>query len=709
MGIGLALKYWTKSLNFALCALVTLLFIVYDKSIHVSTNLLSFLPDGKGKEAFELYNHFKNSKEILVASEGFTKESLARIKAIETQFTQEGNLSLESAIAPNQSRLAYTKTYAFYLKSLHTDTHSSLHDTLTKLHDSMTSNPYYLSIDTSDPLGYFTPKEQKISLSIRDGHLALGNYGYMSVFSLKDTSGSIESYQTAYDYVHHALQGMENIRLFSPTFYFVENSQKIQDDITFLVILSTVLLLALYIFIIRNIALLLNTIATLATSALISYLLVGFIWGEVSVFVLAFGNAIGTLAIDYMFHYYFYGHYEHNKGFSRSVLYGFLTTCGGFLLFSWVDFPLIQQVCVFAIISLFCSYIQFVFIFPYIGFKKAQPYGVLHVSIKLPYRAIAIASLIAIVALSPFLHLDTDIKHLDYQNIPLQKEEHFFKKSIKKESSLPIVLEASSLDELIARARLVEDKFKNASIPLAYVLDKSTFEAREKALRSLALENKRLSLQQEATAIGFREGLFANAYNDTALYPAYKALDIATLKTMGFDVVEKSGTFFTYGLIERHEQSLLSSYPFITAIDAKEIFIGSLQTIMHQLLIGGALAVAFIVGMLFFTCKNSLTLSASFVLLPTALIIVSCLIGGFSIAHLFMLFITMLFGIDFGIYMSSKESFSDGTRSAIFFSIVDTFAGFGVLVFSDIGALHDMGLVSCIGTGAILVLLMGKK
>lgn len=118
---------------------------------------------------------------------------------------------------------------------------------------------------------------------------------------------------------------------------------------------------------------------------------------------------------------------------------------------------------------------------------------------------------------------------------------------------------------------------------------------------------------------------------------------------------------------------------------------------------------AFIFFMLWMVCRKTIALSSSFVLLPTALILLFALMGTFTIAHIFMLFIMMLFGIDYGIYMSSDDSFKDGTRSAIFFSIIDTFAGFGVLIFSDIGALHAMGLVSCIATGAILVLLMGRK
>lgn len=677
--------------------------------MHVSTNLLSFLPEGKSKEAFEIYSHFKSSKEVFIATEGFNKDSLTKIKTIEEKLLATDLLKLESNITPNAKLIEYTKNNAFYLKNLNKETSFSIHDALKDLYTKMINNPYYTSIDATDPLGYFSPKEQKISINIRDGHLALGDFGYLSVFSIKDTSNTIESYETIYNLLHQELKGIENVRVFSPTFYFVENSQKIQDDVTFLIVLSTILLLVLYIFIIKNIYLLINTIATLASSALLSFLLIGMIWSEVSVFVLAFGNAIGTLAIDYMFHYYFYGHYESKKKFNTSVFYGFLTTFGGFLIFAWVDFPLIQQVCVFAMISLILSYLQFVFLFPLIGFKKAQPYTTFHFSVPLPYRIIAFLSLLTIALSIPFLRLDTNIKNLDYQNTALMQEEKFFKDAIKKEGSIPLLIEANSIDQLITYSRIIQENFKNATVPLSYFFDKSFYEQRTREIQSLALEQKKANIEEEATKLGFREGFFNNAYNQTLLYPNYHELTLDTLQEMGFDIIFREGKYYSYALVKNSDRGLLAPFTFASSIDAKEMFFTSLEKIAHQLLLGGVLAIAFIFFMLWMVCRKTLTLSANYVLLPTALILLFALFGNFTIAHIFMLFIMMLFGIDYGIYMSSDNSFKDGTRSAIFFSIIDTFAGFGVLVFSDIGALHAMGLVSCVATVAILVLLMGRK
>lgn len=705
----MALKSVIKSLNIALFALIGTLFFFYHTSVHVSTNLLFFLPEGKGKEAFEIYTHFKNSKEVLIATEGFNKESLSTIKTIEKKLLASNLLTLESAITPNAKLLAYTQKNAFYLKNLNTNTTPTVHEKLQSLYDGMLKNPYYTSVDATDPLGYFSPKEPKIALNIRDGHLALGDFGYLSVFSINEASNTLEQYKTIYTLVHQELAGMHNVRLFSPSFYFVENAQKIQDDVTFLILLSTVLLLVLYGFMIKNISLLINTLASLASSALLSFLLVGMVWSEISVFVLAFGNAIGTLAVDYMFHSYFYGHYEGKKRFNTSVFYGFLTTFGGFFIFAWVDFPLIAQVCLFAMFSLTLSYLQFVFLFPLIGFKKAQPYSLFHVSIPLPYRAIALLSLLGIVLSVPFLHLDTNIKNLDYQNTALMQEEKFFKEGLKKEGFMPLLIEADSIDTLIKHANTVHKSFKNATVPLSYFFDKTFYEQRKKELEALHVNELKADINAQATRIGFREGFFKNAYSEALLNPSYEELSSKTLHDMGFDVVLHEGKYYTNALIKQSEQTTIQHLPFVSSIDAKEMFLNALETISHQLLLGGALVLGFMALMLWRLCSKTLALSSSFLLFPAALILGVGLVQGFNIMHLFMLFIVMAFGIDYGIYMGASNHAHLSTKNAIIFSLLSTFAGFGVLIFSDIGALHAMGLVASLGTGAIFVLVMGRE
>jgi predicted exporter len=84
-------------------------------------------------------------------------------------------------------------------------------------------------------------------------------------------------------------------------------------------------------------------------------------------------------------------------------------------------------------------------------------------------------------------------------------------------------------------------------------------------------------------------------------------------------------------------------------------------------------------------------------------------LGFVNILQIFMLFVIVSLSIDYGIYMSQK-GVSIQTQRAILFSLMSTFAGFGVLVFSSIGVLFYIGEVATLGLLAIFILLfLGEK
>ena len=703
----MALKSWNKYANIAIFIITLLAFLGLKDTVHLSSNLITFLPQGKSKEAFETYSHFKNAKEVMIAVEGFDEKALKRLKTIEEHLIQSGLVNLESEIKPHPKLLSYAQKYPFYLKEFAPEQNQSVSAKLQALYRTITTGAYYLPIDKSDPLGYFKPHVKVKDFDLKNGHLALGDFGYLSVFSIKNTASTLENYQIIYDAVHHEVKDYKNVHVFSSTFYFVENAKKIREDVNFLIAVSTFLLLALYIVMIKNVALLFNTLATLLSSIMLSFLVLSLFWSEISLFVLAFGGAMSTVAIDYMFHHYFHGYYERQKAFNRSVFFGFLTTIGGFFIFSWVDFLLIKQLCVFAVLCLSLSYIQFVFLYPRIGFSQKHSFSGLRFSFPLPYRSIAILSTLAIVAMLPFLHVNTTIQNLDYQNKPLMHEEQFFKDAMKKSNVLPLMIEASSIDELIARSNLLKAHFAKAIVPLSYFFDKTFYDKRSAELDALNFADINTLLQKEAETIGFRKDFFQDAYAPNLIHPLYEALSMQTLQEMGFNVVFNNGRYFSTALIQRSERSLLSSFDFVHVIDAKEMFLDSLQNITHQLLMGGIISFCLIFGILFKVCRNHFMLSASYVLFPTALILAFC-VGNLSIIHLFMLFIVMSLSIDYGIYVALAKDEEQETKSAILFSLISTFAGFGVLIFSNVGALHFMGLVTTIGIGGIFLLLMGR-
>ena len=71
--------------------------------------------------------------------------------------------------------------------------------------------------------------------------------------------------------------------------------------------------------------------------------------------------------------------------------------------------------------------------------------------------------------------------------------------------------------------------------------------------------------------------------------------------------------------------------------------------------------------------------------------------------HLFSLIILIAIGIDYGIYMSNSNKQTQ-TVLAIKYSLLSTFAAFGVLVFSSITALSSIGIVISLGVSSIYIL-----
>jgi len=113
--------------------------------------------------------------------------------------------------------------------------------------------------------------------------------------------------------------------------------------------------------------------------------------------------------------------------------------------------------------------------------------------------------------------------------------------------------------------------------------------------------------------------------------------------------------------------------------------------------------------MLFLSVKKRFLYALNYIIFPlsfTLAILVS--LDSINIMHLFSLIILIAIGIDYGIYMSNSDKPSN-TMLAIKYSLLSTFAAFGVLIFSTIVALNSIGMVITLGCGAIFILIKVMK
>lgn len=659
---------------------LVLFFLAYisDSFSKINTSLDTIMVGGEKKELLERFNEFGFSKKLLVFVDGVDAKSLQKIKLIDEILLKNSSITL---VKNSSSFSEYQKEYIVFSYP-----QIFIKDELEKLKQNILNAEFSYFVDPKDPLAL--AKKQNTSLSLKNNHLATKD-GYISIFELDTTNK-----ERLYEEIELALDGIDGVKVFSPFFYFVENQKMIKDDANRIIYIATAILILLYMVLLRDTKLLFHTLLTLASSILFALILTSFIFQKVAIFALVFGLSISSVAIDYMFHHYVHGRYDKNKGFSKDVFFGMLTTSGAFFILSNVSFELIKQFSYFTIFSLTFSYVVFAFIFPIIGFSYHNKTFVEFKSLSLvkPKTVVFFAFIVIFIVFYNF-KFDINIKNLDIKNERLDTLREFFVDRIGGGDSVICLLRASSALELVQNAKKIQAQ--GIEIPLAQLLTKEEFLQK----RELILNFKHM-LKQEAKEFGFRDGYFDDAYEPQEP----PKIDKALLSSLGFEVLEFKNELITYVQIPKNSLSNLKRFDFIEDLRVKSLFESSLEELKNSLLLYGGVSILFIVGIVFLAYRQNLYTYLSFLFFPFSMILSINLFSELNILHIFILFIILSISIDYGIYISSKEQ-DINTKKAIIYSISTTFAGFGVLIFSSVNALFFIGLAASVGVLSILFLL----
>ncbi|MBE0495276.1 MAG: hypothetical protein IBX45_02575 [Campylobacterales bacterium] len=695
------MKFLIKWSNILIFLSVLAGFLLLKNQVHFSTDVSAFLPEGKHKTLAKAYHSLGTAKEVLVAAEGLDAQGFTKIKALEEKMLSCGFFVLKTQELPNASLSAYADAYR-YVTQKFTPQEVDVTKALEALAHEVATSSFYQPLDTKDPLGFFTSPQTTPVFSLYRGHLTLGELGFLSVFHLKPEADEAQAYRFLVQLEE------EGVHLFSPLFYFVENARNIQKDVNWLLGVSVVLLCLVYVVILKNASLLVNTLVTLATCMLMALGVVSWVWTEVSVFVLAFGVAVSSIGVDYMFHHYFHHHYATKKPFNWSVLWGFLTTGSLFALFLGVEFLLVQQLSLFALIALMVAYGHFTFLYPHLGFRAPPARALVNWKTwPLRYPYVVLSSLVAFGLAWPWLSVDTNVRHLDYQNEKRLNEEAFFKANMPLGEYLPFVLEASDVDALVASSRQLKETFPEIWLPLSQLVDEASYHARTEALKPLL--GLHVEVQTAALAAGFREGFFKEAYPEALLKQPYLPLSIKQLQEMGLEVLETPEGVLTKGYMPHAYRVALESRDGLYVMEATTLFLDAMGQIFRTLFWLGLAGVGVLLGMVWLACRERFVFALAYIVFPVAFIGVVFTHYAFSIMHLFMVFVVLALSVDYGIYMARAQEEVSQTRSAILFSLLSTGAGFGVLALSDVGALRDVGVVACLGVLAIGLLLLGRE
>ncbi|WP_424688916.1 hypothetical protein [Halarcobacter ebronensis] len=678
-----------KLSNFLIFSIVLLALFLSNSYTNISNSILSILPDSQNKQILQAYTKYSDSKTLFVSFKELSKQE---IKNVEKELLEIKDLHKENSL-DKKALLEYQEKYQLFLKNMDDKRLENIDvkKELVKIQNSLLNSFFPVLINKQDPLNLFEKtRHEKIDKNIR-------------VYTFDKTINSLAKYKEVYSKIKSIEKKYKEIKTFSTIFYFVENSQAIKADVNKIIIFAFLILLTLYIFILRNIPLLLNTLTTLATSAIISILVVTTIFSEVSIFVLVFGLSISTVAIDYMFHHYMHGHYLNKKAFNKEVFFGFLTTIIAFIAISFISFTLITQIAIFTIVSLTVSYLHFSFLYPKIAFTLKENKKTNSFKFKINKLYILLFSLVAIIYSLSNISFDTNLRNLDYQNKNLDSLNTYFQKELKQENKVALLIESTSTNDLITKYQRIKHTLPSLNSSLDLIITKKQYEKTKELLNSEKFNELKKELELQASNLGFKKEYFKEAYSLKEL-PSYSFKKLKELKINYFKYKEKNYVFLA---LDIKDYEKIKTLEFIKPLSMKFLFEDSLNEVKENILILGTIALILIILMLIFITKKKFLFALSFLLFPLALILLYSNFVAFNILHLFMMFIILAISIDYAIY--SSKSLDINTKKAILFSLLSTFAGFGVLIFSKINSLYSIGIVATIGVLAIAFLLIFLK
>ena len=703
------MKQLIKFSNFIILAVTLVIFFILHPENNFSFKFSSLL-SGNEKKLYDISSNFKKSDTLFIAVKGFKKENLNTLKEIEKELLSLNQI--KSIVNQNNTNYEkYKEKYNFYLNNFNYNKSDEVNikDKLLTSYNNLLNSTLYFNIDKEDPLSLIKKGKIQKNFTFKNGKIVLNDYGYLSILSL-DAINDEKSKIDLYTKIQNIVVKYDKVKTFTPLYYYVENSKKIQSDVQTIIYLSVIILSILYLVLLRNVYLFINVLTTLVSSVLLSEIFISFIFQEISIIALAFSIAVTSVSIDYMFHHYLHNYYDTNNGFNKSVFIGYMTTVLSFVLISFIDFPLIQQISLFSAISLTIAYIHFAFIYPYINIKYVKPYKLNRSknAFKLNGIIISIITLIIIFTSVTQLKFDFNMKNLDYQNIDRMDDEYFFRSKLKQKDTTPILISATSIEKLITNAKQIKSIDAQARIKFASLLSKDEFLVKKEFLEKFGFEDLKKELTSISLEIGFKKDYFLNTYSLEKLFPTFPKYTLDVLNDMKLNIIYDGKMYSTYGVINNAKLNEIEKLNFVSLLGIKHIFEKSLSRVYDDLMIFGTFTILFIVFILFFTVKKRFLQALNYILVPVSLVLLYGVFIPLNIMHIFMLFIIIALGIDYGIYMS-EEKVSSQTNLSIIYSLISTFAGFGILVFSEINSLYSVSIVTIIGIIGILFLLFFQK
>ncbi|MCK0188591.1 MMPL family transporter [Arenibacter sp. F20364] len=612
-----------------------------------------------------------------------------------------------------------------------------------------------------DPLGISFIALKKLrglgigeQFTIKDGYLLSKDLQNILLFitpvhpsseTVENTKFVTELYETQ-DQLDQLYKDKVKSEYFGATMIAVANAQQIKTDIRLTVSIALSILMAILILFYRKLTIPLILFTPTLFGATLSVAVLYFTRGKISAISLGIGSVLLGVTLDYSLH--ILTQIRNNPSVrtlysdvAQPVTMSSITTALAFLCLLFLDSQALQDLGIFAAVSVIGSCIFALLFIPHV-YRNTDNLKVKYTlldkiaSYNLHKNKWSIAILVGLLIASIFFHdkviFNKDIAKLNYEPTALvQARERL--DALTNMSSKSIYLAVYGEDSEVAlqtndTVYQELESLKNKGEILSFSSIGPLVLSQEKQQEKIDLwkefwneenmEKTKENLVESGTELGFKPNSFNEFYG--LLNKDFRLLNIqdySSAAAMPIDdhiVTDNDFTTVTslIKLKEGHEEKvkdIFRAYPQTLVIDRQEMnemFLGNLKNDFNKL-IGYSLGIVVLI-LFFFFRSFSLVLVTSIPILLTWWLTIG-IMGMFHIEfNIFNIIIsTFIFGlgIDYSIFITTGllKEYGKGEevlrthRTSILLSAITTVLGIGVLIFAKHPALHSISLVSLIG------------
>jgi len=540
---------------------------------------------------------------------------------------------------------------------------------------------------------------------------------------------------------------------FGAAFIAVANAQQIKKDIKFTMAIALSVLILIFIFFYRKLTIPLILFVPTIFGGLLSIAFLYFLRTEISVISLGIGSVLLGVTLDYSLH--ILTHIRNNetifslfKDVTKPVLMSSLTTALAFLCLLFLDSQALQDLGIFAAISVLGASVFALLFIPQVykgeAAKKTKTTFLDRIAAyDFQKNKILIGGICVFLVVSVFTYnkviFNNDISQLNYEPEEIINAQNRLNEVTDVASkSVYVSTYGNSLEEVLQANDAVYDKLQqlqknnqinsfNSAAALVSSEEKQ-FKKIEKWNRfwqTETIQQTKEALIKSGDSLGFKPTTFHQFYE--LLQKDFKPLSLEDYKSTNVipteDYIASKNNFITItSLVKLEDENstpLRESFkntPNTLLIDRQQMnesLLGNLKTDFNHL-IWYCLGAVLLLLLLFYKSIRLLVVTSVPIFLTWMLTI--GMMGIFKIEfNIFNIIIsTFIFGlgIDYSIFMTNGllKEYKTGTKTlathktSIILSVITTILGVGVLIFAKHPALYSISVVSIIGIFSAMII-----